>query len=572
MKRILFWLTAVALLMTACQKPEKEDNTKDPVSGEKTFNATLSALTKVSVGSDGLALTWSKADKVSVFDGKGNQMFRSQGSGASAELLGNAYPADTYYALYPYDASASINGSIIQTLIPAQQTASAGGADLQVLAVAKSTGSDLAFSPVSAVVKFTLDAETEGVSSVKLKAEDGALAGAVSIDCGGRPALTAGSSSASVSVTAFEGTFKSGGSYYVAVLPGQVGKLVLTYTVGSDEMEVSAENVNLVAGGVYELPKLPRAMTAEEKAFLGSWTLLKYGSRGVDGTVGSYPWVNVERGYANPEVTNGDYITFKSDGSVEMNLGDNDDTYLNSIYDTHIVHMTGKETWALVKEDDASYIQFGGNAFPLFLGDLNGIGAKYRVVHVTETEMLLEIAYNGDEGPAVAGIFLQPKGKETYVHSFRIGDFGIPEGEVVEELAPLVDGNITWEALVDADVPVYYMNPNAGLMMGRAWVAGQSARGAKLWSDSFATKKISSVTVTTARFAPEEGTDTSAADVSVYVGDTKIGTSYSIVNDMTSYTFDAKDPISGKLEVRWETTNDQINCYFVKSILVVYEN
>lgn len=572
MKRTLFWLSAFALVLAACEKPDDGDTPTDPVSGEKTFTASISALTKVSAESDGLTLSWSKADKVSVFDGKGNQQFRAQGSGTSAELLGEAYPADTYYALYPYDASASLNGSIIQTQVPAQQTASAGGADLQVLAVAKSSGNDLAFSPVSAVVKFTLDADAEGVSSVKIKAEGGALAGTASIDCGGRPAISAGSSTATVSVSAFEGTFKPGGTYYVAVLPGSVDKLVLTYTVGSDEMEVAEETVSLVAGGVYELPNLTRAMTAEEKAFLGSWTLLKYGSRGVDGTVGSYPWVNVERGYPNPAQTDGDYITFKSDGSVEMFLGENNDTYNNSIYDTQIVQMTGNETWALVKESGETFVQFGGNAFPLFLGDGNGIGAKYRVVHVTDTEMLLEIDYNGDEGPAVAGIFLQPKGKETYVHSFRVGDFGIPDGEIVEELAPLVDGDVIWEALVDADVPVYYMNPNAGLMLGRAWVAGQSARSAKLWSESFATKKVSSITVTTARFAPEEGEDTSAADVSVFVGDTKIGTTYSIVNDMTSYTFTAPDPVSGKLEVRWETTNDQINCYFVKSILVVYEN
>jgi len=570
MKRTFFWIAAAAVLLAACTKPENEgDNNTEAVSAETTFTATIAPLTKVSA--EGETLTWAKADKVSLFDGKGNQLFRSQGSGASAELLGNAYPADTYYALYPYDAAASLNGSIIQTQIPANQTVSAGGADLQVIAAAKSEGKNLAFSPVSAVVKFTLDADAEGVNSIKLVAEDGALAGTVSIDCGGRPALAAGSTSSEIKLTAFEGAFKAGSSYLVAAVPGKIGKLTVVYTVGSDEMSVEAADVNLAAGAVYELPNLTRAMTAEEKAFLGSWTLLKYGSRGVDGTVGSYPWVNVERGYANPECTVGDYITFKSDGSVEMFLGENNDTYNNSVYDAHVVQMTGEESWELVKEGDATFVQFGGNAFPLFLGDLNGIGGKYQVVHVTETEMLLEIAYNGDEGPAVAGIFLQPKGKETYVHSFKIGDFGIPEGEIVEELAPLVDGAITWDASVEADVPVYYMNPNAGLMLGRAWVAGQSARSAKLWSESF-TGKISSVTVTTARFAPEEGEDTSAADVSVYVGDTKLGTTYSLVNDMTSYTFDAADPVSGKLEVRWLTTNDQINCYFVKSILVVYEN
>lgn len=573
MKRILYLMTAAATILAACTKPDNgggNNNNNETTAGEKTFKATLTPLTKVGIGSDGATLSFAKADKVSVFDGKANNLFRAQGSGASADLLGNAVTADTYYALYPYDASASISGSIIQTQIPAQQTASSAGTDLGVVAVAKSEGDRFTFTTVSAVIKFTLDADAEGVSSIKIKAE-GALAGTVSIDCGGRPALTAGSTSSEIKVSAFEGSFKPGATYYVAAVPGDAGKIVLTYIVGSDEMEVVLDGANLTAGSVVTLPNLTRAMTAEEKAFLGTWTLLKYGSRGTDGTVGSYPWVNVERGYANPEVTDGDYITFKSDGSVELYLGENNDTYLNRIYDTKIVQMTGNESWTLVKEGDATYVQFGGNAFPLFLGDENGIGGKYQVVHVTDTEMLLEIAYDGDEGPAVAGIFLQPKGKETYVHSFRVGDFGIPEGEIVEELAPLVDNGITWEASVDADVPVYYMNPNAGLMLGRAWVAGQSARSAVLWTESF-TGKISSVTVTTARFAPEEGEDTSAAEVSVFVGGNKIGTTYPLINDMTGYTFTAPDPVSGKLEIKWVTTNDQINCYFVKSILVVYEN
>lgn len=572
MKRFFLLLASAVALLAACSKPEENNNNdNDPVAGEKTFKATLAPLTKVGVENDGTTLSFAKSDKVSVFDGKGNNLFRAQGSGASADLLGSVFPADTYYALYPYDATATLSGSIILSQIPAQQTVSAGGTDLGVVAVAKSEGDKFAFTPVSALIKFTLDSDAEGVSSVKITASEGALAGTVSIDCGGRPALTAGSSSSEIRVSAFEGTFKPGGTYYVAAIPGNAGKVVLTYTVGSDEMTVTAEGVTLAAGSVVTLPNLTRAMTAEEKAFLGTWTLLKYGSRGVDGVVGSYPWVNVERGYPNPEVTNGDYITFKSDGSVEMFLGENNDTYLNSIYDTKVVQMTGNESWTLVKEGDATFVQFGGNAFPLFLGDESGIGGKYQVVHVTETEMLLEIAYNGDEGPAFAGIFLQPKGKETYVHSFRIGDFGIPEGEIVEELAPLVDNGITWEASVEADVPVYYMNPNAGLMLGRAWVAGQSARSAQLWTSSF-TGKISSVTVTTARFAPEEGEDTSAAEVSVYIGGEKVGATYALVNDMTSYTFTAPDPVSGKLEVKWVTTNDQINCYFVKSILVVYEN
>ena len=251
MKRTLLWLAAAIAVVAACQKPENNggnDNTpaggndNTPASsGEKTFTATLAPLTKVSLGTDGLALSWTKADKVSIFDGAGNKMFRAQGSGASAQILGSAAQADTYYALFPYDASATIDGAVIKATIANEQTTSAGGADLQITAAGKSDGDKIALTPVAAVLKFTLDPDTEGVSSIKIKTAEGALSGSVSIDCSGKPVLTAGTTSPEIKVSAFEGGFKGGSTYYVAALPGTVGKITLTYTVGTDEMEVSIE-------------------------------------------------------------------------------------------------------------------------------------------------------------------------------------------------------------------------------------------------------------------------------------------------------------------------------------------
>lgn len=575
MKRTLLWLFAVAAVAAACQKPENGNNPDGPapVSGDKTFKATLAPLTKVTL-ENGLALSWTKADKVSVFDGTGNKQFRAQGSGATAEILGSAAAADTYYAIFPYDASATLSGSIVQTKIATEQTASAGGADIQVLSAAKSDGDNLAFSPVSAVLSFTLDEDAEGVNSVKIKTAEGALSGTVSIDCGGRPVLSAGSTSSEIKVSAFEGTFKAGATYYVSAIPGKVGKITLTYTVGNDEMEVSADATTLTAGGVYELPNLTRAMSAEEKAFLGTWLFLKYGSRGADGTPGIYPWVNIERGFENPASVVGDFITFKSDGSVEMDLGEASDTYNNTTYEAQTVQMTGKESWEIVKEGDVTYVQFGGNAFPLMIADNTGIGGKYSVVSISESEMVLEYPYEGEEGPSVLGIFLQPKGKETYVHSFKNGDFGVTD-EGAEEVRPMEDQGTTWYVEVEADMPFFYMNPNAGLMIGRAWganAAAETAKSARMWTESFTDKKVASVTVSTARFAPEEGEDKSAAELEVYIGGAKIGTTYPLVNDMTPYTFTAPDPVGGLLEIKWKTTNDEVNCFWVKSVQVIYEN
>ena len=79
------------------------------------------------------------------------------------------------------------------------------------------------------------------------------------------------------------------------------------------------------------------------------------------------------------------------------------------------------------------------------------------------------------------------------------------------------------------------------------------------------------MTVNTARFAPEDGEDKSAAEVSLYIGGVKIGATHSLVNDMKAYTFTAPDPVGGLLEIKWLTTNEEVNCFWVKSVQVIYE-
>ena len=269
-----------------------------------------------------------------------------------------------------------------------------------------------------------------------------------------------------------------------------------------------------------------------------------------------------------------------------MNLGPNNDTYNNTTYETQTVQMTGNERWTIVKKDGASYLKFDGNAFPLLLADATGIGGEYLIVNVDENEMLLEYPYTGyDEYqnpvPSVLGIYLTPKGKETYVHSFKDGDFGVT-ADGAEEVQPLVDQGITWEVSVDSDAPFYLMNKNAGLMIGRAWganAAAESAKSARMWTESLSSKKIASVTVNTARFAPrDESTDAvltdqdkARAELSVFVGGVKIGATYTIEPDMTPFTFTAPDPVGGLLEIKWQTTNNEINCFWVKSVQVIYE-
>ena len=118
----------------------------------------------------GNAVEWESEDAISLFDPDSNNRFTTSSSGASVTFTGSAQDSQsTYYALYPYDAEATISGSIITTTLPAEQTARPGSfANMLNPSVAKS-GSDktLNFKNACAVVKFTLGSVPDSKNIVK---------------------------------------------------------------------------------------------------------------------------------------------------------------------------------------------------------------------------------------------------------------------------------------------------------------------------------------------------------------------------------------------------------------------
>lgn len=181
--------------------------------------------------------------------------------------------------------------------------------------------------------------------------------------------------------------------------------------------------------------------------------------------------------------------------------------------------------------------------------------------HLPTMDTVGEFDYVTYQGPAAL------IREQIYTHTFKSGDFGLKDEESAEkDLPDFKDGDVTWKIELEADSPFYYMNPRAGLMIGRAWGEGQSARSATLSSSDFGA--ITSVAVKTARFKPETGTDNAEAEVSVWVDGKQYGKSQKIVNDMEEYRFQVNPPAKGKLEVKWKTTNDNPNCYFLNAIQV----
>ena len=156
MKRILTLLAPAALLMAGCSLAEPAEtlsgNLDAPV-----FTASYATgdETRTTLDGNQTTILWSAADEISVFDGaKANQEYVAGGAGKSTDftLKGSTSVAEaqTWYALYPYDAAATFNGTLIQTSLPAEYTLSGPGSfvDGMNVAVASSKTLNLRFRNV----------------------------------------------------------------------------------------------------------------------------------------------------------------------------------------------------------------------------------------------------------------------------------------------------------------------------------------------------------------------------------------------------------------------------------------
>lgn len=157
----MIYLAAIAVSVIACNRIDEQTSPVDSLS----FNATVVETKTILV--DNVKTHWVSDDAISVFGTEGaNWWFGTKGNGAAVtfDQIGNQTVEDGLvasqpYALYPYDASASVSGNVMTTQILKDQYAVAGGfpSNQKPLLVAKADADgNLAFQHASSVVKFTL--------------------------------------------------------------------------------------------------------------------------------------------------------------------------------------------------------------------------------------------------------------------------------------------------------------------------------------------------------------------------------------------------------------------------------
>lgn len=216
-KSIIATVFAVAAVSVSCTKVPEQGGGISMV-----FHAGSEALTRTSLA-EGNAVVWEPGDAISLFDpSRTNNKFTTEDSGESAAFSGTVrVDGEPYYALYPYDGNAEIDGSVISTVLPAVQTARAGGfASGLNPAVARADENEmLYFRNACPIVKFTLGGSAATVVRAVLQGNQGeSLAGAITVDAffSDPSASLAASGETKVKL---EGKFEPGSTYCFVVAP-----------------------------------------------------------------------------------------------------------------------------------------------------------------------------------------------------------------------------------------------------------------------------------------------------------------------------------------------------------------
>lgn len=226
-----------------CSCSGDNDTVTSAASRQMTFTAQQGTFTD-SNGSrallDGSAVMWETTDRISLFDGddaghRNKQFGIASGAGTThASLSGTASKADTYYAVYPYSASYTIQGNTISGLsVPATQYATADNfRNTNVMAAMCSDNNKvLMFRNVLTYMKISTQVPYRRIT---LKAGNGdVITGGfnVSITAGGvaaAPDGTASSNAVTLLPSAQEETIPSG-TYYVAIIPRVLTSLEIEY-------------------------------------------------------------------------------------------------------------------------------------------------------------------------------------------------------------------------------------------------------------------------------------------------------------------------------------------------------
>lgn len=263
MRKLLFVVTTAILFFASCAK---NGDMPTPRNAKGDFTVSFA---EPNTSLDGKAAAWNKNDCITIFS-KNSQNFKYQvkelADGGSSATFGYvsstgsssaAVPAN--YALYPYDAEATISGNTITTTLAAKQTYnSTTGCRDYTLMVAKSKNKNLSMTNVGAFMEFKISKTISDVCTlrgIKITSAANKLAGKVTVDCGSDTytATVASDGAKEITLTGINTKITSEAqSFYVAIPAGNFPKnsITITYVFAEGEKSVKLSSFNLEPGKV----------------------------------------------------------------------------------------------------------------------------------------------------------------------------------------------------------------------------------------------------------------------------------------------------------------------------------
>lgn len=246
--------TFAAALMVVCSCVENKSWDDEPSiftgDGDKSFNLLATPYTRAAVSQEDYSVEWTAGDKVSLLDGQQNREFVTVDGGSMAKFSGYASAADAYYAVYPYNASASMTDDVLSFEFPQQQTEAAGSIPnpLSTVWVGKSRGSLVVMNNLCATVMFTFD--QEDVTSVTVSGNGSEkLSGPAYVTFeNDNPVITLSQMTGeTVVLTPAEGDVFTAGTHAVALMPGDFQQgLSLTFARADGQQPV-VKKINTVS-------------------------------------------------------------------------------------------------------------------------------------------------------------------------------------------------------------------------------------------------------------------------------------------------------------------------------------
>ena len=223
MKKVYTYMMTAAMVILAAGCA-KEIDSVEPIGDKVVFEASLAETAEAKAvlipGKTSSKVQWEKGDQVGIYAGSAYYQYKADKSDASSTLspVGASSLATEYYAVYPYDAVATLAGGVITTTLPSEQTAALESFSYH-LAVAHSESLTLNFKNVCGL--FVADVTEPGVvTKIEIKGNSNEdLAGKIAITVADTPSWRVVEGSKVVSISAPEGNTLQVGPYYMAVLP-----------------------------------------------------------------------------------------------------------------------------------------------------------------------------------------------------------------------------------------------------------------------------------------------------------------------------------------------------------------